>query len=99
VSGSSTEVKYKALANTTTEIIWMQTLLKELQVASPPHAKVCVDNMGAKYLAFSPIFHGRMKHIEVGYHFVRERVAKRLLEVDYVPTRDQTADEFTKVSR
>jgi hypothetical protein len=73
-------------------------LLKELQVASP-HAKVCVDNMGAKYLAFNLIFYGRMKHIEVGYHFVRERVAKRLLEVDYVPTRDQTADEFTKVSR
>jgi hypothetical protein len=96
VSQSSTEAEYKALVNTTADIIWIQTLLKELQVASPPHAKVWVDNMGAKYVAFNPIFHGRMKHVEVDYHFIRERVAKRLLEVDYVPRGDQTADGFTK---
>jgi hypothetical protein len=73
-------------------------LLKELQVTSPPHAKVYIDNMGAKYLAFNLIFHGRMNHVDVDYHFVREHVAKRLLEVDYVPTGDQTGDAFKKVS-
>jgi hypothetical protein len=52
--------------------------------------------MGAKYIAFNPICHCRMKHVEVDYHFVRERVAKRLLKVDYVPTGDQTADGFRK---
>jgi hypothetical protein len=39
---------------------------------------------------------GRIKHIEVDYHFVRERVTKKLVEVDFVPTRDQDADGFTK---
>jgi hypothetical protein len=52
--------------------------------------------MGAKFLAFNLIFHGRMKHVEVDYHFVRERVSKNLLDVDYVPTEDQTTDGFTK---
>jgi hypothetical protein len=53
VSQSSTEAEYKALANATTEIMWIQSLLRELQVLSHPLVKVWVDNMGAKYLAFN----------------------------------------------
>jgi hypothetical protein len=52
--------------------------------------------MGAKFLAFNPIFHGRMKRVKVDYHFVRERVFKNLLDVDYIPTEDQTVDGVTK---
>jgi hypothetical protein len=80
------------LANVTAEIMWIQTLLRDLQVSIPPHAKVWVDNMGTKYLAFNPVFHGRMKHVEVDYHFIRERVARGILEVDCVPTGDQIDD-------
>ncbi len=36
------------------------------------------------------------KHIEVDYHFVRERVSQKLLEIDFVSTNDQVADGFTK---
>jgi hypothetical protein len=53
--------------------------------------------MGAKYLASNPIFHGRIKHIEVDYHFVRDRVTKKLLDVRFISTDDQVADGFTKV--
>jgi hypothetical protein len=63
---------------------------------SPPHAKVWAHNMGAKYLAFNPVFHGRMKHVEVDYHFIREHAARGLLEVDYFPPGDQIADGFIK---
>jgi hypothetical protein len=52
--------------------------------------------MGAKYLSFNHVFHARTKHIEVDYHFVRERVARKLLDIDYVPTGYQIADGFTK---
>jgi hypothetical protein len=54
------------------------------------------DNLGAKYLASNPVFHGRVKHIEIDYHFVQERVIKRLLQIDYVPSGDQVVDGFTK---
>jgi hypothetical protein len=52
--------------------------------------------MGAKYLASNPIFHESMKHIEVEYHFVRNRVTKKLLDVRFISTDDQVADGFTK---
>jgi hypothetical protein len=35
-------------------------------------------------------------HIEVDYHFVRERVFHKLLIIDFVSSKDQVADEFTK---
>ena len=96
VSRSSTEAEYKSLANATAEIIWIQTLLKELGVRQPRAACLWCDNLGATYLSANPIFHARTKHIEVDYHFVRERVADKLLEVRFIPSGDQVADGFTK---
>jgi hypothetical protein len=52
--------------------------------------------MGAKYLSSNPVFHARTKHIEVDFHFVRERVLSNQLQIDFVPTGDQVADGFTK---
>ena len=96
VSRSSTEAEYKAIANATAEIMWIQTLLYELGIQVPKAARLWCDNIGAKYLTANPVFHARTKHVEVDYHFVRERVARKLLEIEYVSTRDQIADGFTK---
>jgi hypothetical protein len=76
--------------------MWMQTLLKELQILSPKAARLWCDNIGTKYLSFNPIFHGRSKHIKVEYYFIRERVLQKLLYIDFVSPRDQVADGFTK---
>jgi hypothetical protein len=96
VSQSSTEAEYKAIADATAEIMWVQTLLKELNISSPRPARLWCDNIGAKYLSANPAFHGRSKHIEVDYHFVRERVFHKLLNIDFVSSKDQVADGFTK---
>jgi hypothetical protein len=52
--------------------------------------------MGATYLTVNPIFHARTKHIEMDYHFVRERVAENALDVRFISTHDQLADVLTK---
>jgi hypothetical protein len=77
VSRSSMEVEYKVVANATIELMWVQTLLKELRVPSPPSAILWCDNVRATYLTANPVFHERTKHVEVNFHFVRERVANK----------------------
>jgi hypothetical protein len=47
-------------------------------------------------LSTNPLFHTRIKHIEVDYHFVREQVARKQLVIHFISTNDQLADGFTK---
>jgi hypothetical protein len=97
VSRSSIESEYKALANATAEVVWIQAVLRELGVAQGRPTCLWCDNHGATYLTANPVFHVRtMKHVEVDYHFVRERVASKLLEVRFFSTNDQIAYGFTK---
>ena len=96
VSRSSTEAEYKALANATAEMMWVQKLLTELGIRHPPAARLWCDNIGATYLSANPVFHARTKHIEIDFHFVRERVAQKLLQIRCIASKDQLADGFTK---
>ncbi|CAM8986787.1 unnamed protein product [Rhodiola kirilowii] len=96
VSRSSTEAEYKALANGTAEAIWIQSVLKELGVEQKQPPILWCDNLGATYLTANPVFHARTKHIEINFHFVREKVAQGALDVRFISTSDQLADVFTK---
>jgi hypothetical protein len=52
-------------------------LLDELGVSHPPVVALWCDNLGATYLSVNHVFHACTKHIEVDYHFVRERERER----------------------
>ncbi|KAJ3686759.1 hypothetical protein LUZ61_015923 [Rhynchospora tenuis] len=96
VSRSSTEAEYRGLAITCTELLWVQFLLQELHVSlSSPPVMWC-DNIGATFLASNPMFHSRTKHVEIDFHFVREKVAAKTLLVRYLCSADQLADIMTK---
>jgi hypothetical protein len=71
-------------------------LLDELGVSHPPAAVLWCDNLGATYLSVNPVFHACTKHIEVDYHFVRERVARKQFDIRFISTSDQVADGFMK---
>jgi hypothetical protein len=96
VSRSSTESEYKSLDDPVAELTWLETLLRELHVPMPSVPTLWCDNLGATYLSANPVFHARTKHVEVDFHFVREKVAQRKLLVQFMKTDDQIADVFTK---
>jgi hypothetical protein len=56
VSWSSTEAEYKSMANATAELMWVQSLLRELQISSPKMVRLWCDNMGTKSLLSNPVF-------------------------------------------
>jgi EAL domain-containing protein (putative c-di-GMP-specific phosphodiesterase class I) len=74
----------------------VQSLLREVGVLEDDKPRLWCDNLGATYLSTNPIFHGRVKHVKIDYHFVRERVANKQLEIRFISFKDQVADGFTK---
>lgn len=99
VARSSTKVEYKALANVATEIeiVWLLQVFKDLQVhhliTSPT---LWCDNISALSLATIHVFHAHTKHVEVDFHFVREKIALKQLCVRHVPSGFQIANILTK---
>lgn len=64
-------------------MLWVQKLLCELKISHPPQVRLWCDNLGATYLSANPVFHARTKHIEIDFHFVRERMDEKLLEIKF----------------
>ena len=95
VSRSSTEAEYRQLAYTAAEISWLRSLFHDLQLPFLRPQLWC-DNISSIALASNPVFHSRTKHLEVDYHFVREKVVRGELIVNFICSQDQVADLFTK---
>ncbi|KAG4034616.1 hypothetical protein PC123_g28714 [Phytophthora cactorum] len=75
VALSSTEAEYMALSEATQEAVWLKVFLCELgEMANDEAVKIYEDNQGSIALAKNPEFHKRTKHIDIRYHFVREKV-------------------------
>jgi hypothetical protein len=96
VARSSTESEYRTLATTAAELLWLQSLLRDLGIFLHTPPTLWCDNIGATYLSANPAFHARTKHIEIDFHFVRDKVAAKTLTVRFLSSKDNLADIFTK---
>ncbi|GKE07739.1 retrotransposon protein, putative, ty1-copia subclass, partial [Tanacetum coccineum] len=96
VALSTTETEYMALTEAVKENIWLKGLLIELGVNLRSVVVNC-DNQSAIHLSRNAMFHERTKHINVRYHFIREIVKSKEIEVAKIGTKDNAADTFTKV--
>ena len=96
VALSSTEAEYRGAAVAACEAVWLKRILKDLGVPIKDPTPLYCDNLSSIHLARNPVFHARTKHIEVHYHFIRERVQAGDVNLLHINTNLQTADIFTK---
>ncbi|KAH9704158.1 hypothetical protein KPL70_011349 [Citrus sinensis] len=95
VALSTTEAEYMAATQACKEAIWIQRLLEELGHKQQKIPVFC-DSQSALYIARNPAFHSRTKHIGVQYHFVREVVEDRSVDLQKIHTKENLADVLTK---
>ena len=93
---SSTEAEYRALADTTSELLWLWWLLKDLGVSTSSATPLYCDNQNAIHIAHNDVFHEWTKHIEIDCHFIRYHLVHGALKLFSVSSKDQLADIFTK---
>ncbi|XP_057510890.1 secreted RxLR effector protein 161-like [Actinidia eriantha] len=96
VSLSTTEAEYRASAMAAQESTWLLQLMKDLHQPDDYAVILHCDNQSAICLAENPVFHARTKHVEVHYHFMREKVLQGEIKMCHVKTENQVADIFTK---
>ena len=95
---STCEAEYQAQTQAAKEAVWLRSLLQDLNpIARTPYATIIYcDNQGAIALAKDPKFHPRTKHIAIQHHWVREKIAEQIVDLEYVQTSKQVADGLTK---
>ncbi|PON53716.1 hypothetical protein PanWU01x14_200580 [Parasponia andersonii] len=76
--------------------MWLKRLIEELKVTSSLPIKVFCDNKAAIAIAHNPVLHDRTKHVEVGKHFIKEKLNEGLICMPYIPTDEQVADILAK---
>lgn len=96
VSRSSAEAEYRAFALGICEGMWLQRLLRGLKVEIQESVKMFSDSQVAISIAKNPIHHDRTKHIEIDRHFISEKVNNGIVQLSYIPTKQQIADTLTK---
>ena len=96
VAKSTTEAEYVALSQATQEAIWLRRLLSDLGCKADGPTLIKEDNQGAIQIARNPKFHNRTKHIDMTFHFIREKMASKDIKVEYCSTHDMIADIMTK---
>lgn len=96
VALSTTEAEFIAAANAIKEMIWLNRLKREVLCENKQKPKLLMDNQSAIRLLKNPEFNKRSKHIDIKYHFAREKYQKNLFDLEYVKSSDQEADVFTK---
>ncbi len=96
VALSTTEAEYMAVSLACQELIWIRRVIGELGFIQKDATILYEDNIGAIETTKNPKFHGRMKHIDLRHHFIRDHVEKGTVSVEFCPTENQIADIFTK---
>jgi hypothetical protein len=86
VALSTTEEEYVAAFAASRKAVWLQKLLTGLFDIAMDVTCILCGNQSCIKLSENPVFHDRLKHIEIRYHYIRDMVQKGAMRLQYVPT-------------
>ncbi|KAL5814638.1 hypothetical protein ACOSQ4_025279 [Xanthoceras sorbifolium] len=95
VALSTTEAEYVAVTEASKEMVWLQSLLEELDKKQENSVLYC-DSQSAIHLVKNLSFHSRMKHIQLWYHFIRLLLEDGILKLEKISGAQNPADMLTK---
>lgn len=95
---STMEAEYIAMCQGTKEVIFIRSLIAEIGFSafSKEATPIFCDNQGANFFAKNETTQKRSKHIDIRYHFLKEKYSKNIISISYIPSNDNIADIFTK---
>ena len=96
VALSTAEAEFIAAVEAGKEILWIRNLLRECGQAVPSCSLLQCDNQSAIQVAKNPEHHGRMKHLDLQFYWLRDIVEKGDISISYIPTTEMPADCLTK---
>ena len=86
---STAEAEYVALSSAVQEALWLEQLLMDMKVDTKTPMTMYEDNQAAINMTKNSNYHGRAKHIDIKYHFIRDQVEKNTANVVYCSTNDE----------
>ena len=95
MSTSTTEAEYVVAASCCSQVLLMQTQLRDYGFYFNKIPIYC-DSKSAIAISCNPVQHTKTKHIDIRYHFIKDHVEKGTIELYFVNTEFQLADFFTK---
>lgn len=96
VTLSTTEAEYVAAVAAAQEILWLRNLFTELGYKFDSPSVLYLDNQSALAVAKNPDHHGRVKHLDLRFYWLRDEVEKGTIHVRYISTEEMPADGLTK---
>ncbi|XP_074336606.1 secreted RxLR effector protein 161-like [Apium graveolens] len=96
VALSTCEAEFMAATAGACQGIWLQKLLSRITDVVPGPVTLYIDNKSTIDLAKNLVFHGRSKHIDVRYHFIRECMDRGEIVLKHISSDRQCADILTK---
>ena len=96
VSKSSTEAEFRAISKGIDEVLRLGHLLRDIKILYKEPIQLLSDNLSAIYLAHDPLYHDRVKHVDIDRFYIQEKLDGGIIEIKHVGTEDQVADIFTK---
>ena len=96
ISKSCTEAQFKALSSGIDEILWIRGILKDLHIQYEEPIRAFCDKKSAICVAQDPVNYDRTKHIDIDPFHIKEKLEKKVLRIEYIPSKEECADVLTK---